>query len=176
MSAHTVMTHALNQGERVSVPAPVAPEGPHALTPGTRARYTGTQSWGPHAGAPLTDDQRTELYTVTVVKPWGGLANPLYVVQLTDGRTYVAGEAELSPVAPARGVSLVKDDGLAEWERELLAGTDSGRMIGGQLGTLPGWVSRGLYRNNPCHLSEAFARLAPKTLAPTGLPEGELSY
>lgn len=80
MERQTVITHALNQG-------------PHALPMGTRARYTGTQNWGPA--------------TVTVTEPWGGLSNPLYVV-IPDGMdarfTYVVAESELSPV----GVSLAK--------------------------------------------------------------------
>lgn len=81
MSARTVITHALNQGT-------------HALPVGMRARYTGSQSWGPA--------------TVTVVKPWGGRIDPLYVV-VPDGMdarfTYVVAESELSPVG---GVSLGK--------------------------------------------------------------------
>lgn len=82
MSARTVITHALNQGT-------------HALPVGMRARYTGSQSWGPA--------------TVTVVKPWGGRIDPLYVV-VPDGMdarfTYVVAESELSPVG---GVSLAKE-------------------------------------------------------------------
>jgi hypothetical protein len=78
----------------------------HALTNGTRAVYSGTQDWGPA--------------TVTVVKPWGGLSHPLYVVTPDGTRSsYVVAQSELSPVVSdtewlatpsvlASGVSLAK--------------------------------------------------------------------
>ena len=65
MGAHTVITHALK--------------------PGARMWYTGTQSWGPAS--------------VTVVKPWGGHRNPLYVVAVDGERgTYVVAESDLEPL------------------------------------------------------------------------------
>lgn len=80
MSAHTVITHAQNQET-------------HAFPTGMRARYNGSQSWGPAV--------------VTVVKPWGGRVDPLYVVTV-DGMdpkfTYVVAQSELAPV----GVPLAK--------------------------------------------------------------------
>lgn len=93
MNAHTVISHALNQGERT----------PHALVNGTRAHYSGSQDWGPA--------------TVTVVKPWGGVVDPLYVVALDgmdDRFTYVVAQSELSPVG---GVSLAKGAPVVRAER-----------------------------------------------------------
>lgn len=91
MDSRTVMAHA---------PMRVV----HGVPMGTRARYTGTQSWGPA--------------TVTVIKPWGGLVEPLYVV-VPDGMdsrfTYVVAESELSPV----GVSLRKSDDRAGFDADV---------------------------------------------------------
>jgi hypothetical protein len=69
----------------------------HALKEGARMYYTGTQSWGPRA--------------VTVVEPWGGRQDPLYVVA-PDGKhasTYVVSESELVPLG--QGPSLAKATG-----------------------------------------------------------------
>lgn len=100
MSAHAVITHA--------------------LTPGTRMHYTGTQSWGPR--------------NVTVIKAWGGRVDPLYVVR-PDGMgehcTYVVSEGELRPVRPVSlgkasdrypvgsGVIMVPSAYALDWRRSL---------------------------------------------------------
>lgn len=65
----------------------------HALKQGARRRYTGTQAWGHRV--------------VTVVKPWGGRKNPLYVVAPDGVRgTYVVSESELTSLGD--GVTLGK--------------------------------------------------------------------
>lgn len=66
----------------------------HALKPGARMQYVGTQSWGPRV--------------VTVVKAWGGASDPGYVVAPDGmgGRTYVAHASDMRPVG--EGVSLGK--------------------------------------------------------------------
>lgn len=53
----------------------------HRYADGQRVFYTGTQDWGPQ--------------WVRVVKEWGGITDPMYVVQLSDGHTYVAAQSEL---------------------------------------------------------------------------------
>lgn len=66
----------------------------HALTQGDRMHYTGTQSWGP--------------CNVTVIKTWGGHADPLYSVRpdgMGEASAYVVSESELRPIA---GVTLGK--------------------------------------------------------------------
>lgn len=69
----------------------------HALAQGARMEYVGTQSWGPGVSR-----------TVTVLEPWGGRRDPLYVVR-PDGASsvrYVVGEREL--VSLGGGVVLGK--------------------------------------------------------------------
>lgn len=70
---------------------------------------------------------------------------------------------------PKAGVSLTKTT-----DGEPVADTDAGHgFVAGW--SLPGWVWRDLLRNNPCALVTTFTWFAPKTPAPHGLPEGELS-